>query len=93
MEHRNGKVEADDALHIESISLPIWTVNPKFLIKLTVTPALKNGEHAQKSIIGLKDLMWLGFAFDLQEKQLKWDVIVAPLVPKGFWSQHCVSDF
>ena len=31
--------------------------------------------------------------FDLQKNQLKWDGIIAPLVPKVFWSQHRINDF
>ena len=41
----------------------------------------------------VKDLTRLGFAFDFQNNQLKWDSIIALLVPKGFWNQHRVNDF
>ena len=37
--------------------------------------------------------MRLGFTFDLQHNQLKWDGIIAPLVSKGFWNQHRTNDF
>ena len=79
-----GKFEADRASFIENITLPNFTVNRKFPIKLTMLPKIKNGEHNQKCIIGLKDLMRLGFVFDLKHDQLKWDGIITPLVPNGF---------
>ena len=37
--------------------------------------------------------MRLGFVFDLKHNQLKWDGIIASLVPKGFWNQHRMNDF